>query len=78
MYIMAPEPISKAYLVNPPDQSVCLYVYPIIVAKQRLDKTLPRQQHKNRWTRRFLPRTSSFLILIQNINRGIDENIILK
>jgi hypothetical protein len=28
MYIMAPEPISTAYYINPSHQSVCLYVYP--------------------------------------------------
>jgi hypothetical protein len=28
MYIMAPEPISKAYFINPSHHSVCLYVYP--------------------------------------------------
>jgi hypothetical protein len=27
-YIMAPEPISTAYFINPSHQSVCLYVYP--------------------------------------------------
>jgi hypothetical protein len=32
MYIMAPEPISTAYFINPSRQSVCLYVYPRIVA----------------------------------------------
>jgi hypothetical protein len=36
IYIMAPEPISTAYLLNPSCQSVCLYVYPFIVARQRL------------------------------------------
>jgi hypothetical protein len=28
MYIMAPEPISTAYFINPSHQSVCLYLYP--------------------------------------------------
>jgi hypothetical protein len=28
MYIMAPEPISTAYFINPSRQSVCMYVYP--------------------------------------------------
>jgi hypothetical protein len=44
MYIMALEPISTAYLMHPIYQSVCLYVYPPIVARQRLSKTLPRQR----------------------------------
>jgi hypothetical protein len=39
MYIMAPEPISTAYFINPSHQSVCLYVYPLIVARQRLEQT---------------------------------------
>jgi hypothetical protein len=36
MHIMAPEPISTAYLINPFHQSVCLYVYPRIVASEGL------------------------------------------
>jgi hypothetical protein len=27
MYIMAPEPISAAYFINPSQRSVCLFVY---------------------------------------------------
>jgi hypothetical protein len=43
MYIMATEPISTAYLINPSHQSVCLYVHPPprIVAKQRLGRNIP-------------------------------------
>jgi hypothetical protein len=43
MYIMAPEPISKAYFLNVSQQSVCLYLYPPppIVAGQRLGKHVP-------------------------------------
>jgi hypothetical protein len=40
MYIMAPEPISMAYFTNPSHQSVCLYVYPPIIARQRLGKNV--------------------------------------
>jgi hypothetical protein len=40
-YIMAPEPISTTYFINPSHQSVCLYVYPPIVAKQLLGKHVP-------------------------------------
>jgi starvation-inducible outer membrane lipoprotein len=36
--IMAPEPISKEYFINPSHQSVSLYVYPPVVARQRLGK----------------------------------------
>jgi hypothetical protein len=41
MYIMAPEHTSKAYLINPSHQSACLYVYPSIVTRQRLGKSVP-------------------------------------
>jgi hypothetical protein len=37
MYIMAPEPISTAYFIDPSHQSVSVSVSPI-VARQRLDK----------------------------------------
>jgi hypothetical protein len=39
-HIMAPELISTAYFINPCNQSVCLYVYPLTVATQRLGKTV--------------------------------------
>jgi hypothetical protein len=38
MYIVAPEPTSTAYFINPSHQSVCLYVHPSIVTRQRLGK----------------------------------------
>jgi hypothetical protein len=40
MHIITPEPISMAYLINPFHQSVCLYVYPQIIARQRLGKNI--------------------------------------
>jgi hypothetical protein len=40
MYIMALEPISTAYFINLSQQSLCLYVYPPIVARQRLGKNV--------------------------------------
>jgi hypothetical protein len=45
MYIMASEPISAAYLINPSHQSVCLYVYPPIVARQQLGKNVTAATH---------------------------------
>jgi hypothetical protein len=39
-YIMAREPISTAYFINPSRQSVCLYLYPPVVARQRLGKNV--------------------------------------
>jgi hypothetical protein len=40
MYIMAAEPISTAYFINTSHQSVCLYVYPLIVARQLVGKNV--------------------------------------
>jgi hypothetical protein len=40
-YMTALESISKAYLKNPSHHFVCLYVYPFIVARQRLGKNPP-------------------------------------
>jgi hypothetical protein len=34
IYVMSPEPVLAAYFINPFHQSVCLYVYPHIVASQ--------------------------------------------
>jgi hypothetical protein len=49
MYIMPPEPISKAYFTYPSHQSMCLYKYPPIVARQRLGKNF---HGENKYTRR--------------------------
>jgi hypothetical protein len=38
VYIMTSEPISTVYFIIPSYQSTCLYVYPPIVARQRLVK----------------------------------------
>jgi hypothetical protein len=35
MYIIAPEPISTAHFINPSHQSVCLYMHPPNVVRQR-------------------------------------------
>jgi hypothetical protein len=40
MYTTAPESISTAYFVSPSHQSVCLYVYPLIILRQRLSKNV--------------------------------------
>jgi hypothetical protein len=47
MYIKASEPISAVYFINPSHQSVCLYMYSPIVARQRLGKdvTAARNTH---------------------------------
>jgi hypothetical protein len=40
MYITAHEPIAVAYFINPSHQSICLYVYPPIVASQLYSKNV--------------------------------------
>jgi hypothetical protein len=46
MYIMAPEPISTVYFINHFHQPVYVYVYPPIVARQRLGrKSYCRNEH---------------------------------
>jgi hypothetical protein len=37
---MTPEPILMAYFINPSHQSVCLYLYPPLVARQQLSKNI--------------------------------------
>jgi hypothetical protein len=46
MYIMAPEPISTAYFINPSHQSLCMYVYSI-VARQRLGINVTGAKNKH-------------------------------
>jgi hypothetical protein len=47
MYTMAPEPISTAYFVSPSHQPVGLYVYPAVVARQRLGKNFTAASNIN-------------------------------
>jgi hypothetical protein len=42
VYIMAPEPISAAYFINPSHQSVCLYILSLV--DNGSVETLPRQR----------------------------------
>jgi hypothetical protein len=44
MYILAPEHSTTACFINPSHQSLCLYVYPPIVAGQQLGKHVKQQQ----------------------------------
>jgi hypothetical protein len=46
MYIMAPEPISTAYLIDPSLQSVCLHVYLLsLQGNGSVNTFLPRRIH---------------------------------
>jgi hypothetical protein len=40
IYIMAPEPMSTTYCIDPSHQSLCLYVYPPVVVRQRLSENV--------------------------------------
>jgi hypothetical protein len=55
MYIMAPEPIPTAYFIS----LVCLYVYPSIVARQRLGKNV--SMATNTHTTRIVGRVVSYM-----------------
>jgi hypothetical protein len=48
MYIMAPEPIWTAYVINPSHQSVCLCMYPPIVSRQRVGRNDNEYTRNNR------------------------------
>jgi hypothetical protein len=60
MYIMAPQSIFMAYIINPFHQSVCVYMcIPLSLLGNDPARTSPRQrihtqQYKNCWMRRFL------------------------
>jgi hypothetical protein len=40
IYVIALEPISTPYFINPSHQSVCLYAYPLIVARPWLGRKI--------------------------------------
>jgi hypothetical protein len=71
MSLTAPEPISTAYLKRPSHQSVCLYVYPPIVARQeqrsRCNEYTPNNRkiigHVVSYAVRVLSKESGLLIL---------------
>jgi hypothetical protein len=47
IYIMAPEPICTTYFINPYHQFVSLYLYPNIIARQRLGKNITTATNKH-------------------------------
>jgi hypothetical protein len=71
-YIIAPEPISTLYLINPSLRSVFLYVYLPIVARQQFDKNVTATTNRIKESRRLvLPRTFDLLILNRNQLRWV-------
>jgi hypothetical protein len=60
-YIMASEPISTAHFLNPSYQSVYLYVYPHVVARQRLGKDY-RGNENTRSNRRIVDRVVLYAV----------------
>jgi hypothetical protein len=71
MYIMALEPISTAYFINPSDQSECLYVYPPIVARQRLGKHVTAATNTHAIVEQLLE--ASFSIRSMSYQRKLDD-----
>jgi hypothetical protein len=62
MYIMAPEPISTAYFINASHRSVCLYMYPIHVARQRLGRKRYRNNGYTRNNRKIVGRVIFYAV----------------
>jgi hypothetical protein len=71
IYIMASELISKAYIINPSNQSVCMCI-PLIVATQQLRVFFYVIQIASEESRRlFLPRTSCPIIKLMEIRYNL-------
>jgi hypothetical protein len=64
MYIMTPEPISTAYLIDPFHQSAYLYVYPFTVSRQRLGKNVTTAANTYASTEGLLGRDVSYAVRI--------------
>jgi hypothetical protein len=71
MYIMAPEPISTAYVVNPCHQSMRLYVYTPIVDRQRLSKNVTAATYTHAAIEEFLD--ASFSLQSVSYQRKVGE-----
>jgi hypothetical protein len=54
MHVMTPEPVSTEYFVNPSYKSVCLYLYPLIVARQWPDKNITATMNAHATIKQFL------------------------
>jgi hypothetical protein len=54
MYIMAHEPRSTAYIINPSHQSVCLYVYPPLVPREGLGENVTTVKNTHETTEEML------------------------
>jgi hypothetical protein len=71
VYIMAPEPISMAYFINPSHQSVCLYVYLPIVARQQIGKNVSTATNTHSKIEEFLG--PSFSVWSESYRRKVDD-----
>jgi hypothetical protein len=54
MYIMVPELIPTVNFINPSHQSVCQYVYPLVVARQQLLKKVTAAMYTHAATEELL------------------------
>jgi hypothetical protein len=71
MYIMTPGLISAAYFINPSHQSVCLYAYPLIVARQRLGKKVAAATYTQATVEKLLD--ASFSMRFELYRRRVDD-----
>jgi hypothetical protein len=72
MHIMTPETISRAYLIDPSHQSVCLYVYPPIVARQRLGRNVTQTTNTHATIEEILD--ESFSMRSVSYERTLDDS----
>jgi hypothetical protein len=71
IYIVVSELISTAYFINPSHQSVCLYVYPPIVARQRLDKNVTEANNTHATIKELLD--ASFSVWSESYQRKVGD-----
>jgi hypothetical protein len=60
MYVMAPEPISMTYFINSTCQSVCLYMYPLLVVRQMLGNLFSEPLSNSEYNNRLIVRRIIF------------------
>jgi hypothetical protein len=73
-YIMAPEPMATAYFLNPSHESVCLYVYPLIVARQKLGKNVKAATNTHVTIEELLD--TSFSLRSVSCQRNVDDQLL--
>jgi hypothetical protein len=79
MCITTPELISTAYFINPFHQSVWLYVYPLIVATQRLSKNVTVAMNTHATIEELVDASFSMRSVSYQVNKEISssQNLLL-